>query len=866
MKILTVATLIIWFRVTHVRAASAETLTVDAEYEYNDDGHRTLRFDPRTVDYKKKIMRNGIGNGKTSLQPKQQEQQQQQVSTMHPLDGRCQSTKLDETQKARLGCPPPTPPPQPSLKTVTMTDAVQESNIDDSSTTKKKNIDSSLATTGNLRQEGQSFAATGQENYNDASDNNDDTFQAQAADAEDLSVQSIHLGGESATSHSRRCQSPTLSAALKKRLKCPTTTTTTTATPAANASTTTLEANSSAEEINIKMDESESVSSLIKTPEETMAPKEYMEALSFAVNGHGPEERGRDATINATVASQNVNANDDDDVVVLTTVTATEAPSQQQQQQQLPVEPTTTATSQNVSTAAWSQSKSASANNGFDDAVVVVTKTTATTATLTQPQQKPMQSTTTSKSQNVSTAALSRNKNKTGNNVTTTKAATTVPQQQQLNATPVPEPSRGTSTTASASDTGAATRTRTKVKNLRTNDRVPADSVTTETPKNGRLSRRKFLSYVPSQWETIWIKGIREWENNSSICEQFQPTSNDSDADDEVLLRQRQQQSAHLAKYMNVLCQERFAVPHEEWCYLHDGRHHVYYNTLSHKTTGTWEIYVDQTPIVLQDVDLPKRGSHHGESFASPQKGDEDVFSKFVFLDETTGEVYEEFIEPLVSHLRFPLAQCLNNNNNNNDIQDQVSAEGLAWFSGYVMPPPSLSRFGRKFYIDVGGDRWQRLHYVARTWERQDGGEWDSIYSFANQVQESTFFRKMPDSVRDKLERQDAVVTTEPTDKDGEQFLPDFIQKETNDDDYVLLKLDKGDPATKEAIVHYLLDHVGEVHVDELIWQHNLERNYLMKTLFEAVEPQPLSDQSLSEAYDLFTQLRQKGIRAHAWI
>ena len=34
----------------------------------------------------------------------------------------------------------------------------------------------------------------------------------------------------------------------------------------------------------------------------------------------------------------------------------------------------------------------------------------------------------------------------------------------------------------------------------------------------------------------------------------------------------------------------------------------------------------------------------------------EHVFSKFVFYGEETQEQYTEYIEPLVSHLRFPLA------------------------------------------------------------------------------------------------------------------------------------------------------------------------------------------------------------------
>ncbi|KAI2499823.1 hypothetical protein MHU86_14640 [Fragilaria crotonensis] len=851
MRILTVTTLIIWLQVTTADATTTEALSGN---DNNDYWHRILRLDPRTVDYKdgsggvarervhvnsnsnnkkknknKKFIQNGIDNDETSLQTKQK---QQQIPTMHPLDGRCQSTKLDETQKARLGCPPPPPPPpqqqQPTLKTVTISDAAQESDTENNTNNvkTKKNINSSLASTPNLRKKGPSLAATAQEensqvNQNVVDNNNnddDDTFQAQAADAEDLSSSvktTTKLGGESAIS--RRCQSPTLSAALKKRLKCPETATT----AEASSSSSTLEANSSAQQIKIQSDDSESTTSHTTTPETTMAPKEYMEALSFAVNGHGPEEHERDGdavTIeDTTVASQNDTSNDDDDVASAETA----APTPVQEEQPLPVAPITTKP-QTVISAASSQKDNVVVDNGTDDAPAVVVSTAAA-----PPQQ----------------------------------------QQQELKSAPIRKPPT-TATAASASGTTSSTAaTTTKSQNLRTNDQVPAESVstaasTTTTTTNRPLSRRRFLSYVPSQWETMWINGIQEWENNFSICEQFLlPTSSTDDADNTKLLQQqRQQQSEYLSKYMNISCQERFPAPHEEWCYLHDGRHHVYYNTKSHTTTGTWEIYADQTPEVLQDVDLPN--SVGGNRNVSPQKGDEDVFAKFVFLDETTGEVYEEYIEPLVSHLRFPLAQCVKNNN----IKDQIRAEQLAWFSGYVMPPPSLSRFPRKFYIDVGGDRWQRLHYVARTWERQDGGAWDSIYSFANHVQDSTFFKKMPDSVRDKLERQDAVVTMEPTDKDGEQFLPDFIQKETKDDDYVLLKLDKGNPATKEGIVQYILDHVGEVHVDELIWQHNLEHNYLMKALFDTVEPQPLSDQSLSEAYAVFAQLRQKGIRAHAWI
>eukprot|EP00545_Synedropsis_sp_CCMP1620_P013625 CAMPEP_0119014938 /NCGR_PEP_ID=MMETSP1176-20130426/10469_1 /TAXON_ID=265551 /ORGANISM="Synedropsis recta cf, Strain CCMP1620" /LENGTH=594 /DNA_ID=CAMNT_0006968189 /DNA_START=16 /DNA_END=1800 /DNA_ORIENTATION=+ len=377
----------------------------------------------------------------------------------------------------------------------------------------------------------------------------------------------------------------------------------------------------------------------------------------------------------------------------------------------------------------------------------------------------------------------------------------------------------------------------------------------TATPKTtterdtSNLSRRKFLAYVPSPWESVWKEGIAEWETSLQIC--------DIITGDSLL------QAAHLRKYLDVLCTKRYAVPNQNWCYLFDGKTSITYNMAN---TKKWEFYVNQTPEALKGRIPPQTNDNIPIAHVP---GLEDTFSKFVFLDEVSGEVYYEYIEPLVSALRFPLSQCL-----------WGVSDNMNWFTGYVIPPPSPAidqRHKRKLYFEYGGDRWKRFEYVIQQWWGGGGGggnnaiEWDAIYATDTETPDAKFYESFPPTVQEKVKR----IASSSSSANGaaadaslfDQYIPNVIHTEAKPNDYVLLKLGKGDPSKKEHLIQYILEN-DDVHVDEIVWQHNLAHNYLLKNLFDTKPNKQIvsQQQTFSDSYSIFSRLRQKGIRAHAWV
>jgi hypothetical protein len=159
-----------------------------------------------------------------------------------------------------------------------------------------------------------------------------------------------------------------------------------------------------------------------------------------------------------------------------------------------------------------------------------------------------------------------------------------------------------------------------------------------ENTANGKKNRRKFVSYTSSEWEQLWLDNVDEWQEKKEICQ--------------VLLND---QLSYVREFISSMCTSRYRKPYESWCLLDDTIYPLWYDTNSteqgfKRSKLRWK----KSPLPMRNatMDGPARP-------VIPGPEHERVMSKFVFLDEVTGKEYVEYIEPLVSHLRFPLAKCL---------------------------------------------------------------------------------------------------------------------------------------------------------------------------------------------------------------
>lgn len=247
-----------------------------------------------------------------------------------------------------------------------------------------------------------------------------------------------------------------------------------------------------------------------------------------------------------------------------------------------------------------------------------------------------------------------------------------------------------------------------------------------------------------------------------------------------------------------------------------------------------------------------------------PGLQNEHVVSKFVFEDERTGEQYTEYIEPLVSHLRFPLCRCTEYKaepNSTATYRDFL-------FRGWIIPP-QLTRKERAYYFDAGASEWNgglggpSLSYFHALWNRS-GVVFDETHAFEAETEPSKFQRSVPRELQDQVFYRKCFVSSSVEEETNDSpFIPRMILNKTRENDYVLFKLDIDSPGVENGSIEFILSHPNP-QVDELFWEHHAVGNYLMRPNWGPYEDQ--DRKTLKQSYDIFLRLRQKGIRAHSWV
>jgi hypothetical protein len=342
-------------------------------------------------------------------------------------------------------------------------------------------------------------------------------------------------------------------------------------------------------------------------------------------------------------------------------------------------------------------------------------------------------------------------------------------------------------------------------------------------------NRRRFVSYEPSPWEQQWLDQIDNIMSSQSLCKS-------------LLWPELEVNKMH--DYLQLICSTR-AEENWKWCYYEDRQHFMWYNSENH---GKFDIYVNEMPpdVQVRPVYIPLEMD--GDS--SPG-----LASKFTFYDDFAEEEYEEYIEPLVSHLRFPLAGCL------------PAIPLLAEVANFVIPPNSLERTnGRKIIYDLGSKNWSRLEYIVEEWMAR-GINFTDVSTYATSTNEAhdDFPLTVPKEHQDHIYRHYFELVDSPNPDDDKVFLPTKIAEQAQVNDYILLKLDRANSKLKESIVQYILDH--DIMVHELVWEINNVDNYVLEKYIEDhASFADISSIVLADTYRQILALRNKGIRAHAWI
>jgi len=307
--------------------------------------------------------------------------------------------------------------------------------------------------------------------------------------------------------------------------------------------------------------------------------------------------------------------------------------------------------------------------------------------------------------------------------------------------------------------------------NVESSDQLLRRTMTGLDPKTVELksgkgkpaNRRKFVSYRSSEWEQMWVDNVDKWAEKQEICS--------------VLLVE---QAQILHDFLKVTCTRWVTAPYANWCIIDDNFVPLWYNTANR---ATFEVSF------VRPIAVPKEHPISDNEPVTPGPEHDHLMSRFIFFDELTGTNYVEYIEPLISTLRFPLAKCL---------QPEPATDEYKYhfvvFRGWIIPPPGI-KAERAVYFDAGASSWSggaggpSLEYFTHMWHRH-GIDFDQIQAFDLQTSPDNFYSQVPKEWQGKVHyRQCAVSSSAGDDSEEHPFLPTFINRHTSASDYVLFKV-----------------------------------------------------------------------------
>ena len=364
------------------------------------------------------------------------------------------------------------------------------------------------------------------------------------------------------------------------------------------------------------------------------------------------------------------------------------------------------------------------------------------------------------------------------------------------------------------------------------NKRVISERPKTLSKPIGTYNSSKTLSkpirtYHSSAWEQWWLDNIEQQEKSRTICE--------------TIISHE-----HTREFLNATASKRY----EDWLYFDDHTHGgVWFNVKNGKFSGS----IDGPSFCPEGV------SCYTLLFAPPitrSEFDPAIFSWFETKYEN-GVVTRDYIEPLVGHLRHPMACRLQ--------------PGQPWLVDrtYIVPPPAhmLKPGARAHYYDAGASVWcsgpggGSLCFFTRLWE-DNGITFDRIRAWDGGASQEAAEKSYPAAWKPKIQFSSSWVSTSAEQPDA--FVPLLIKAETKKDDYVLFKLDIDHGDTEIAIVNYMVDESNDVleWIDEFVWEQHCTNYIMAQNWLNTIDP----TKTIRDSYQYFLKLRQRGVRAHSYV
>ena len=235
--------------------------------------------------------------------------------------------------------------------------------------------------------------------------------------------------------------------------------------------------------------------------------------------------------------------------------------------------------------------------------------------------------------------------------------------------------------------------------------------------------------------------------------------------------------------------------------------------------------------------------------------------SHHVYRDNCTGLEKLVPIEPLTSFLRHPLAIC-------------IPGEADLIFDKSFLLIPFAEEIGAKqsykWLFDAGASTYDTgLGGASQSWfvntYRSRGYEFDRIIGWeAAPTEPERQWSTVPADVKRKTSWYNIPATTEVGGADNPLT---FIKELTRPEDYVVFKLDIDAPDVEVSLVKQILsDPELWALIDDFFFEHHVAGSPMQFRGWGDLSKATTTLGDIEDSYDIFTFLREKGIRAHSWV
>ena len=254
-----------------------------------------------------------------------------------------------------------------------------------------------------------------------------------------------------------------------------------------------------------------------------------------------------------------------------------------------------------------------------------------------------------------------------------------------------------------------------------------------------------------------------------------------------------------------------------------------------------------------------------GNSPPEPPEEATEVLSFHAIVDACTGRTTSFApIEPLVGFLRHPEAHCPQFPGSKFWVTKVISKDYLipawhaeAWPAGRT----------RALFFDMGASLYHTGNGGASmSWfvnqYRARGISFDRIFAWEAKFHtDATIYATMPPTIVDRISYYNLPVNTTPDEKHNPWRTLRAVARQT---DFVVVKIDIDNTPIEEALLEQLLaDRALSSLVDELYFEHHVVNTPMWHYGWKGGT---VTTHTLVHSYELFSQLRQRGIRAHSWV